>query len=86
SAVYIANQICGTIFFAFNSFVCVLIVIDSDPRGQSYRKYVFSLQISTKDSVERRRSLELGKASLARPIARQPAPNYYCSRRNGPRL
>ncbi|GMR46658.1 hypothetical protein PMAYCL1PPCAC_16853, partial [Pristionchus mayeri] len=43
-AVSLAHLISGPVFFAFNAFVCLLILLDSDDRGKVYRKYLFALQ------------------------------------------
>ncbi|KAF8370727.1 hypothetical protein PRIPAC_77156 [Pristionchus pacificus] len=44
SAVAWAHHICGSTLAIFNAFVCLLILLDTDPRGKSYRKYLFPLQ------------------------------------------
>ncbi|GMR45340.1 hypothetical protein PMAYCL1PPCAC_15535, partial [Pristionchus mayeri] len=45
--IVLVHHITGAVFFIVNLFVCLLIIIDSDPRGKSYRKYLFSLQASS---------------------------------------
>ncbi|KAF8374053.1 hypothetical protein PRIPAC_80482 [Pristionchus pacificus] len=44
NAVELFNYIGGSLSFLFNSFVCLLILRDKEPRGKAYRKYLFSLQ------------------------------------------
>ncbi|GMR35589.1 hypothetical protein PMAYCL1PPCAC_05787, partial [Pristionchus mayeri] len=44
SAVSMAHHICGPVFLSINTFVCLLIVLDTDAQGKVYRKYLFSLQ------------------------------------------
>ncbi|GMT02740.1 hypothetical protein PENTCL1PPCAC_24914, partial [Pristionchus entomophagus] len=43
AAIDFVNHFFGSLSF-FNLSVCLLILIDTDPRGKSYRKYLFSLQ------------------------------------------
>ncbi|GMT03179.1 hypothetical protein PENTCL1PPCAC_25353, partial [Pristionchus entomophagus] len=45
SIVVWANHISGAVLFAVNGLVCMLTVVDSDPRGRTYRKYLLNLQI-----------------------------------------
>ncbi|GMS93045.1 hypothetical protein PENTCL1PPCAC_15220, partial [Pristionchus entomophagus] len=44
SGIVLIHYFSGPLFFAFNAFVCILILIDSDSRGKGYRKYLFALQ------------------------------------------
>ncbi|GMR61930.1 hypothetical protein PMAYCL1PPCAC_32125 [Pristionchus mayeri] len=46
SVIAFAHHI-GLIFFVFNLLVCVLVIVNTDSRGLAYRKYLFSLQLSS---------------------------------------
>ncbi|GMR51995.1 hypothetical protein PMAYCL1PPCAC_22190, partial [Pristionchus mayeri] len=39
--------ISGTVLFVLNACVCIVIIVDKDPRGKAYRKYLVALQDSS---------------------------------------